>query len=167
MGHAKDGTLQCDGWCKQTGAVTHIDEKGYAYCTPCGIQRKHSHRCRKLTPRELKTITSGGQIAYYKPRKVAPPMPDPVVWTWGEDRFSDGYTPAALAESIAESIVCDLDNDGTSTVTGPDGAEYRIVVTVTLTPARTIECGACGKETAPIVGKPAVCPCGTLLTTDA
>ncbi|MHB8387666.1 MAG: hypothetical protein ACYDDA_13700 [Acidiferrobacteraceae bacterium] len=77
MSHDKYGRLKCDGWCGDASApqdcpskVTHIDEKGYAYCTPCGIQRKQSHRCRKLTPRELKTITSGGQIAYYKPRKV-------------------------------------------------------------------------------------------------
>jgi hypothetical protein len=154
MGHAKDGSLQCDGWCKQTGAVTHIDEKGYAYCTPCGIQRKASHRCRKLTGAEIKRLQAGLTISYERPRKVEcyrcqakHPASEGgycatcrqaqiLTWAWGEDRFSDGYSLGAVAEAIAESVVQDLDNGKAGTVTGPDGVEYQINVSVTLTPVK-------------------------------
>ena len=77
MGYAKDGRLKCDGWCGDSSApqdcpskVTHIDEKGYAYCTPCGIQRKASHRCRKLTGAEIKRLQAGLTISYERPRKA-------------------------------------------------------------------------------------------------
>ena len=83
MGYAKDGSLQCDGWCGHAGTVTHIDEKGYAYCTPCGIQRKASHRCRKLTGAEIKRLQAGLTISYERPRCI------------GELRGCYGDAPAA------------------------------------------------------------------------
>ena len=64
MSHNTDGSLQCDmdRACKQ--AITHIDVKGYVYCKPHGIERKASHRCRKLTPTELRTLEAGQPITY-------------------------------------------------------------------------------------------------------
>jgi len=46
--------------------VTHIDVKGYVYCTVHGVERKSWQRCRKLTPVEIRHLTSGGRIRYAK-----------------------------------------------------------------------------------------------------
>ena len=60
-----DGTwpLRCDGWCEDlAGEVTMIDEKGYAYCTPCGHQRLGTHLVRKLTAEELELLRRGQPV---------------------------------------------------------------------------------------------------------
>ena len=58
--------VRCDGWCDNANTVTHLDEKGYAYCTPCGVRRRSSGiRCRKMTAKELRAIQSGEQIERY------------------------------------------------------------------------------------------------------
>ncbi len=59
---------------------------------------------------------------------------DVPMWVWGEDRFSPPYGIDGVSRAIAESIVCDLDNDGCALVMAPDGTEYQVNVTVTLTP---------------------------------
>lgn len=58
--------LTCDGWCNQTNDVAMIDEKGFAYCTPCGQRRRESgRRCRKLRPHELNRLRAGLTIPSY------------------------------------------------------------------------------------------------------
>lgn len=57
--------LTCDGWCDHTGEVAMIDNKGYAYCEPCGERRRMSTPCRKLRPHELNRLRNGLTIAAY------------------------------------------------------------------------------------------------------
>lgn len=63
--HDEKGELRCDMKkdCKEV--VTHIDDKGYAYCRPHGIQRQSYRRCRMLTPGELKQLKAGKPLAAY------------------------------------------------------------------------------------------------------
>lgn len=71
--------LKCDGtnWgpCSD-GGVTHIDEKGFAYCTTHGIYRRDVSgvRCRKLRVWELRLMESGQGLPSYKPGPK--PKPD-------------------------------------------------------------------------------------------
>ena len=63
-------TVHCDGWCGESKAerstdITHIDAKGYAYCTPCGRIRQEYQNCRKLRPHELNRILRGEQLTRY------------------------------------------------------------------------------------------------------
>lgn len=60
-----DGKLKCDMTKECTQPVTHIDEKGYVYCTQHGLQRKGTMRCRKLSGPELKQLESGKPLARY------------------------------------------------------------------------------------------------------
>ena len=112
MGYAKDGRLKCDGWCGHAGTVTHIDEKGYAYCTPCGTQRKASHRCRKLTGAEIKRLQAGLTISYERPRKEH--APDPlegravaylVTFTRGDE---DAEVAATAGRTGAQQLAAEL-----------------------------------------------------------
>jgi hypothetical protein len=48
-----------------TSDVTHLDENGYVYCTPHGIQRRDWKRCRKLRPFELNRLRRGQQVEKY------------------------------------------------------------------------------------------------------
>lgn len=58
-------TLLCDMTEGCLAPVTHIDDKGFAYCTEHGIQRRDSRRCRKLRAHELNGLKRGEQIARY------------------------------------------------------------------------------------------------------
>ncbi len=58
------GTLKCDMMEACAATVTHIDEKGFVYCTGHGDQRKAHRRCRKLRPAEIKKLTAGQTISY-------------------------------------------------------------------------------------------------------
>lgn len=50
--------------------VTHVDSKGYVYCTKHGAQRKASGTsCRRLTSTEVETLRSGGTIRYRNPEQ--------------------------------------------------------------------------------------------------
>lgn len=62
-------TLHCDN---MTGApecvrpVTMVDEKGYIYCTECGLTRRWAGtRCRKLRAHELRRLASGACLKEY------------------------------------------------------------------------------------------------------
>lgn len=57
--------LRCDGVEGCTEPVTHIDNKGYAYCTKHGIERRDCRPCRKLRPWELKQLLRGETLARY------------------------------------------------------------------------------------------------------
>lgn len=45
--------------------VTYIDDKGFVYCTPHGLDRQTYRRCRKLRLHELRRISRGEQVAHY------------------------------------------------------------------------------------------------------
>jgi hypothetical protein len=58
---------ECAGsnWGPCSGGITHLDEKGYVYCTDHGIQRRdRDMRCRKLLPSELRKRKRGELINY-------------------------------------------------------------------------------------------------------
>lgn len=57
--------LTCDMVVGCTAPVEYIDEKGYAYCTPHGVQRQTYRRCRKLRPHELRKLQRGEQLTKY------------------------------------------------------------------------------------------------------
>jgi hypothetical protein len=59
--------LTCDGtcWGACSGPVTHIDEKGYAYCTTHGEHRRGSGiRCRRMLAWEVRRLVTGQTISY-------------------------------------------------------------------------------------------------------
>lgn len=55
----------CDMEADCTAPITHLDDKGWVYCTPHGEQRQMSHRCRKLRPHELARINRGDTVRSY------------------------------------------------------------------------------------------------------
>ena len=57
--------LKCSGTKECTCPVTHIDEKGFIYCSDHGKLRKMYMRCRKLTKSELKTLEDKKPIKKY------------------------------------------------------------------------------------------------------
>lgn len=57
--------LKCDMVEGCTAPITHIDRKGYVYCTAHGIDRRGTQPCRKLRAWELRRITSGRPLARY------------------------------------------------------------------------------------------------------
>lgn len=63
-------TLRCDMKHECGEEVTHIDEKGFVYCGDHGYSRKFSHRVRRLTKAEIKTLSSGGAIYYERERNT-------------------------------------------------------------------------------------------------
>ena len=57
--------LHCD-WGTDCGAeVTHIDNRGFIYCTPHGIARRDWRPCRQLRPHELARLRRGDTIKRY------------------------------------------------------------------------------------------------------
>lgn len=59
----EEPALRCSmGGCKHP--VTHMDAKGWPFCTEHGNARKSFRRCRKLRPYELTRLESGGTITY-------------------------------------------------------------------------------------------------------
>jgi hypothetical protein len=61
----KNGTLRCDMENDCESPVTHIDDKGYAYCETHGLQRRYYRPCRKLRPHEVKKLQRGEALARY------------------------------------------------------------------------------------------------------
>jgi len=63
-----DNALKCDGgWSCCDHHVTMIGNKGYAYCSPCGISRRESgyENVRKLRPHELAKLLRGEVLTRY------------------------------------------------------------------------------------------------------
>ena len=82
MGYTRDsaGDLKpsCDGWCESAtqhtpATITHIDDKGYGYCSPCAETRRGTHRVRALTEYELTLLAAGTPIpSFDNPTTKAP-----------------------------------------------------------------------------------------------
>ena len=45
--------------------VTHIDTRGFAYCTAHGLERRDSQPCRKLRAHEIRRLERGEQVTKY------------------------------------------------------------------------------------------------------
>ncbi len=59
-------TLKCDMRVDCKEPVTHLDNKGYVYCTGHGEQRRsHDIPCRKLRSHEITKLTRGETIKKY------------------------------------------------------------------------------------------------------
>jgi len=58
-------SLSCDMEATCTEPVTHIDNKGFAYCTSHGVARRDWVPCRKLRPWELRRLQRGEPLARY------------------------------------------------------------------------------------------------------
>lgn len=57
---------RCDMSFECTEPVTMLDDKGFAYCTGHGIDRKvYGYNCRKLRQHELRRLQRGEQITHY------------------------------------------------------------------------------------------------------
>lgn len=56
--------LRCDMDRTCGDDVTHIDAKGFVYCTKHGAQRKLDTRCRKLSAREIVRLENDLPISY-------------------------------------------------------------------------------------------------------
>jgi hypothetical protein len=57
--------LKCEMSSTCTAPVTHLDAKGYTYCTDHGQARQMSQRCRKLRPHELRKLERGQVLSSY------------------------------------------------------------------------------------------------------
>jgi hypothetical protein len=55
----------CDMTEDCTEPVTHLDDKGFVYCTYHGILRRGWRPCRKLRKHELNRLARGEQIKRY------------------------------------------------------------------------------------------------------
>lgn len=56
----------CDMWQFCQRPVTHMDNKGFVYCTKHGLDRRASGvPCRKLRPFELNRLAKGEPIKRY------------------------------------------------------------------------------------------------------
>lgn len=62
----KDEKLRCDMKSTCESPVTHLDEKGYVYCSEHGQIRKFTMRCRKLEAGEVKHLESGKPLERYE-----------------------------------------------------------------------------------------------------
>lgn len=57
--------LRCEMTDKCTEPVTHIDDKGYIYCSHHGLYRRFYRRCRKLRPHEMRRLQRGELVKHY------------------------------------------------------------------------------------------------------
>lgn len=57
--------LACDMVKGCSDQVSHLDNKGYVYCSKHSLVRKQSHRCRKLKPAELRRLEQGQSLERY------------------------------------------------------------------------------------------------------
>lgn len=57
--------LCCDMKKDCVAPVTHIDNKGYVYCTEHGIERRDCRPCRKLKAKERLQLLRGEPLAKY------------------------------------------------------------------------------------------------------
>lgn len=61
--------LKCAGRCECKQPVTHVDNKGYAYCTQHGLERRGWRPCRQLRKWEIAELKAGRQISWISERK--------------------------------------------------------------------------------------------------
>lgn len=62
----KDGVIRCDMRTDCDAHVTHLDHKGYVYCSEHAvIRRRGGHRVRALRPYESRKLERGETIARY------------------------------------------------------------------------------------------------------
>lgn len=61
---AREVSLSCDMTVACKAPITHIDNKGYVYCTGHGKHRALSVPCRALSPGEYRKILFGQTIKY-------------------------------------------------------------------------------------------------------
>lgn len=61
----KSGAMQCDQNDDCSADVTHIDDKGYVYCTEHGLDRRAVRPCRKLRDWEVKRLEAGLTLVRY------------------------------------------------------------------------------------------------------
>ena len=58
--------LTCDMVKGCVAPVTHIDNKGFLYCTKHGLDRRYSYvPCRKLRQHEVNRLLRGEQVQRY------------------------------------------------------------------------------------------------------
>lgn len=57
--------LKCEMNHTCANAVTHLDNKGFIYCTFHGLQRRTTHPCRKLRAYEVKRLERGEAVKRY------------------------------------------------------------------------------------------------------
>ena len=57
--------LRCDMTAGCLEPVTHLDNKGYVYCTQHGIERRDCRPCRKLRAHELRKLEQGEPLKRY------------------------------------------------------------------------------------------------------
>ena len=57
--------LACDMESDCREPVTHLDKKGYAYCTEHGIERRFWMPCRKLRPWEVRRLERDEPLTHY------------------------------------------------------------------------------------------------------
>lgn len=60
-----DVDTTCDMTHDCTEPVTYIDQGGYVYCTPHGLQRQSYEPCRKMRPHEVNRIKRGEPLTRY------------------------------------------------------------------------------------------------------
>ena len=65
----KARSLSCDMREDCTNDVTHIGNKGYAYCTAHSKWRKGFESTRKMTKAEIKKLEAGQTISYKKKKR--------------------------------------------------------------------------------------------------
>lgn len=57
--------IHCDMTAECDQPITHLDDKGYVYCTTHGLQRRDYRPCRKLRPAEINKLQRGEQLDHY------------------------------------------------------------------------------------------------------
>jgi hypothetical protein len=58
--------LRCDMTRECAAPVSHIGEKGYAYCTHHAANRQYVERCRRLRAWELRQLAAGQPLKSYE-----------------------------------------------------------------------------------------------------
>ena len=56
---------KCEMTSECNEAVTHMDKKGYIYCTTHGLERREYQPCRKLRPHEVNRLRKGRALTKY------------------------------------------------------------------------------------------------------
>lgn len=59
------GVLRCDMKADCNELVTHIDDKGFVYCTAHGVRRRDWRPCRKLRSWEVNRLKADKALSRY------------------------------------------------------------------------------------------------------